>query len=585
MPVVGTAGHVDHGKSTLIRALTGRDPDRWEEEKRRGLTIDLGFSWKRIGEIDISFVDVPGHERFAKNMLAGIEAIDVALLVVAADEGWMPQSEEHLNVLDLLEIDRGVVAITKIDRVDRDIVELVTLEVAEKLEGTSLEGSEIIGVSAISGSGIDDLETELVRLARSGAVPKRDRPRMWIDRAFSITGAGTVVTGTLTGGPLSVDQTVAIWPGPIEARIRGLQSHEEEVSTAEPERRVAVNLAGLERSDIGRGAMLGFRGQWHPTVRIAVDLRPTRYVDEIAARGAFHIHIGSGGWPVKIRMIDRSTAIVDLPASLCLAMGDRFILRESGRRLVVGGGRVLDPDPRRGVSDFSVLLQVLDADPDSRAMSLLKARGHERVEVISAHSGGGRLSGVLIAGQRAYDPELVTDLRRRIEEMASEYHRSHPLRPGIGIAEVAEKLQVDPATVIAILDDQETIELEGSSLRRPDFTVGLDPDDEAAWQSARDELMRSGPEEPPRITELGLHPELVHALVRKGNLVQVSADFCYLPDHLEELASVIRSFESPFTVSEFKERAGISRKYAVPLLEWADDAGITVRIGDKRRLR
>ncbi|HSO49564.1 MAG TPA: selenocysteine-specific translation elongation factor, partial [Acidimicrobiia bacterium] len=245
MPLIGTAGHVDHGKSTLIETLTGRDPDRGAEEKRRGLTIDLGFAWTTLQPgLEVSFVDVPGHERYLKNMLAGIEVVDAALFVVAADEGWMPQSEEHLAVLDLLGIDTGVVALTKVDLVDDDTVDLAIIEISEQLAGTSMESAEVIPVSARTGLGIDRLRSALADLV-SGISAGGDRPRLWIDRAFTVPGAGTVITGTLIEGPIQVKDTVEILPGHRTARIRALQSHETEVDRAEPGRRLALNLSGV----------------------------------------------------------------------------------------------------------------------------------------------------------------------------------------------------------------------------------------------------------------------------------------------------------------------------------------------------
>src|SRR5690606_12205606 len=255
MTVIGTAGHVDHGKSTLLQAITGRDPDRWEEEKRRGLTIDLGFVWGKLPSgREISFVDVPGHERFIKNMLAGIEAIDAALFVVAADEGWMPQSEEHLAVLDLLDVRRGVVALTKADLVDDELLELVTLEVHERLEGSSLEGAPVLAVSSRTGDGLDDVIAALDAIGIDGEAG--DDPRLWIDRRFTVSGAGTVVTGTLLGGPLRVGDILHVHPGHVRVRVRALESHEREHQRVDPHRRVAVNLADAPEH-LARGAMLG----------------------------------------------------------------------------------------------------------------------------------------------------------------------------------------------------------------------------------------------------------------------------------------------------------------------------------------
>ena len=301
MPVVGTGGHVDHGKSTLVQALTGRDPDRWREEKERGLTIDLGFAWTELGGREVSFVDVPGHERFIKNMLAGTGGFDVALLVVAADEGWMPQSEEHLAVLDLLEIRHGVVAITKIDRADSDLVELAMLETEEQLAGTSLEAAPIMPVSAVTGEGLAELRTVLMQVLETAPVTSRGRTRLWIDRVFPVSGAGTVVTGTLVDGPLSVGDRVEVMPGAHPGRVRSLQAHETERTTVRPGTRTAAGIAGLDRRNVARGSMLGHPGEWMPSSRVLATVRTARYVNEpISRRGAYQLHLGSGAWPVRL---------------------------------------------------------------------------------------------------------------------------------------------------------------------------------------------------------------------------------------------------------------------------------------------
>ncbi|MDR9450573.1 MAG: selenocysteine-specific translation elongation factor, partial [Acidimicrobiia bacterium] len=415
MPVVGTAGHVDHGKSTLVRALTGRDPDRWEEEKRRGLTIDLGFAWTTMTDgTEISFVDVPGHERFIKNMLAGSEAIDVALFVVAADEGWMPQSEEHLAVLDLLGVRTGVVAITKADRVDDELIEFVTLEVEEKLAGTSLAGSPAIAVSPVSGLGLDDLRRALEEAVRKVAPLLADvgRPRLWVDRSFTIAGAGTVVTGTLLDGHLATGDQLEIWPGRLRGRVRGLQSHERELPRVAPHNRVAVNLVGLERAEVTRGAMLGRPEDWISTESVLAQIDTARYLDEpLTNRGAFHLHLGSGAWPVRLRLVDGSelevsgTAILQLSQPLPLKVGDRFILREVGRRSVVAGGRVLDPHPSGRISDIRPTTETLQATvaapADDQASALLQVRGRDLLVRLSADSGGGKPQGAVIAGPLA----------------------------------------------------------------------------------------------------------------------------------------------------------------------------------------
>ena len=397
MPIIATAGHVDHGKSTLIRALTGRDPDRWEEEKRRGLTIDLGFSWTELGPgRDVGFVDVPGHERFVKNMLAGIGAVDVALFVVAADGGWMPQSEEHAAVLDLLDVQHGVVALTRIDVADDDTRELAEMEIAEATAGSVLATYPVVAVSAVTGEGMGDLRAALVAaLDAAGPQPDGSRPRLWIDRAFHISGAGVVVTGTLAGGALLVGDDVQVWPAREPARVRGLQTHERTVERAVPGTRVAVNLAGVDLAHVERGSLI-VTAPAAPHRKILVDYRPVRSLDEMPERGAFHLHVGSGAWAVGLVPVsdttDRGVALLELPVDLPLEMGDRFILRDAGRRAVVAGGRILDPAPRGRIRDLRgtapMLRGAVDAGADERAGALLSVRRRGDVVAIEAHSGG-----------------------------------------------------------------------------------------------------------------------------------------------------------------------------------------------------
>ena len=588
MPVVGTAGHVDHGKSTLTEALSGRDPDRWQEEKDRGLTIDLGFAWATMGGFDVSFVDVPGHERYSKNMLAGIEAIDVALLVVAADEGWMPQSEEHLAVLDLLDVDRAVVALTKVDRVDADLVELATLEIEEHLSGTALAHSPIVAVSAVSGEGLDALRAALVAALGLLEPPTRGRPRMWIDRVFSAAGAGTIVTGTLLGAGLAIDDRLRVFPGELDARVRGIQSHEQALDRVEPHRRVALNLGGVAPDDVERGSMLGRSGEWRTTDRVLATIRTARYVDEIPDRGAYHLHTGSGAWPVRLRAIDDGVAILDLPTGLPLTTGDRFILRDTGRRLVVGGGRVLDPEPgppRRVRPHIQMLVDSLDADPNIRAAALLEARSRTSISALAADSGGGRPPDAIVIGDLAMTPAEADHLANALVALVTAYHRDHPLRPGLGTAEAASRLGVGLDTIGLLVDRHELVELDGAAVRATSFAGGRAPEHDEAWGRARMRLADAGPAAAPRADELELDPELIHALVREGDLVRISGDFVFLPDQVDELLATVRSFDVPFTVSEFRDRSGLSRKYAVPFLEWSDRAGHTVRQGDARRAR
>ena len=331
MRVVCTAGHVDHGKSALVRALTGMEPDRLAEERRRGLTLDLGFAWTAVGDETVAFVDLPGHERYVPTMLAGAGAVELALFVVAADEGWKPQSEEHLAILDLLGVRHAVVALTKCDLVDPAHAAGV---VAERLRGTGLEGAAVVPVSAVTGAGLDALRAALGRLLAAAPAPAdRGRPRLWVDRSFSVRGAGTVVTGTLTGGTLRAGATLTVLPGRRSARVRGLQALGEPVEEAGPGTRVAVNLAGVAREEVHRGDALGLAGQWREVSAFDALVRTLAPIDR---RGAWRLHTGSAERAARLHPLDGPTleaagyARIELDAPLPLAAGDRFILRDTG---------------------------------------------------------------------------------------------------------------------------------------------------------------------------------------------------------------------------------------------------------------
>ncbi|HEX2236034.1 MAG TPA: selenocysteine-specific translation elongation factor, partial [Actinomycetota bacterium] len=375
MHVIGTAGHVDHGKSALVERLTGIDPDRFAEEKRRGLTIDLGFAWLELPSgRAVGLIDVPGHERFIKNMLAGAGGISICLFVVAANEGWMPQSAEHLGILEVLNVARGVVAITKSDTVDDETRDLAVLEARDRLAPTSLRDAPIVACSAATGHGIDALVAALDDVV--GATPDppdEGRARLWIDRVFTIAGAGTVVTGTLAGGRIAAGDEVEIAPEGRRARVRGLQTHKKDVGAAEPGSRVALNLSGLDRRGARRGDAVVHPGAWRPTARIdarLVVLPPAvtgvRHVLE--ERGAHLLYAGSAETPARVKLLERDRvepgeaafAQLYLRDPLPLQRGDRFVLRDAGRVLTLGGGEVLDPLPppaRRGDRNHLDLLR------------------------------------------------------------------------------------------------------------------------------------------------------------------------------------------------------------------------------------
>ena len=599
MPVVATAGHVDHGKSTLVQALTGRDPDRWAEEKRRGMTIDLGFAWATLPSgRRVSFVDVPGHRRFMSNMLAGVGPVDAALLVVAADEGWMPQSEEHLAVLDLLGIDRAVVALTKSDRVDAAILRERMGEISERLAGTSLEGSPVIALSALTGHGLDDLRESLDRTfgesAMVAAADGRGRPRLWVDRSFSIQGAGTVVTGTLTGGTLAVGDEVAVWPGSLMARIRSLQSSEETVDRIGPSTRVAINLAGIDREAVKRGAMVSLPGSMHPTKRVLVGMRRARYEGELTERGSYLLYVGTYGAKTSLRLLEEAppahgrptVALLEVEQSLNVEAGDRFIIRDSGRQVVIGGGSVLDSDPPRRRQEARrlgvALAEVVELGPDVVASVMLKHGGRGSLEALSARSGGGVPRDAVVAGDVAVSRDEAVRLASALEAEVASFHRTNRLEKGIGLGQLAVALNLDQEMTRAIVGSTE-LELSGSVVSargRQRDEIDFDP----RWTTAKGVLEAAGMAPPP-IKELGLDGELLRILVRSGRLVRVSDDLVYLPEEATRMLELLKSIGGPFSVSEFRQKAGISRKHAVPFLEYTDREGVTLRSGDLRTVR
>lgn len=577
MPLIGTAGHVDHGKSSLVQRLTGRDPDRWEEEKRRGLTIDLGFAWADLGgDVEASFVDVPGHERYLKNMLAGVEAIDIALFVVAANEGWMPQSEEHLAALDLLEVDSGIVALTKSDLVDRETLEIATLEVTERIAGTSLQDAEILAVSSVTGAGIDEVARSLHRLARD--IERREtRPRLWVDRVFSISGTGTVVTGSLLGGPLAVGDAVEIYPSGEISRIRSIQSHERASDSAQPWRRVALGLAGVSTDQIERGSMVGRPDSWTASSRFSCTLRPARYLAEIPVRGAYQAHIGSGAQNAEIERLTDGYGVIRLQRPVPLAMGDRFIVRDSGRRIVAGGGRVLDPRPGTGRAAVETA-QNLDpgASVDDRASQLLTIRGVDTAENLWSDTDGGRPETAIEVAGHFLTEATLDSYRSRAIQLVEADHLARPLHDGIPLATLAGRIGIDIPLAAAVVERATGLELRGPTVAEAGHQARLSDQMAAVWDTAQAQLKESGLEVPP-VAELGLPAEAIHLLVRADELIRVGSDFVFLPAQIGKIVEAVTGLDQPFSVGDVKEALGLSRKYVVPILEWLDSNNYTSR--------
>lgn len=564
MRVVATAGHVDHGKSALVQALTGIHPDRWEEEKRRGLTIDLGFAHTTLpsGE-ELSIVDVPGHVRFLRNMLAGVGGVDACVFVVAATEGWKPQSEEHLRILEMVGVTHGVIAMTKADLVDDDWRILQEMDIRERLSGTFLEHEPIVAVSSTTGAGLDTLVAELESLVRrSPSAMDRSRPRLWIDRVFAAKGSGTVVTGTLTGGPLHADQTVTILGERThEARIRGIQVHGQKVETIAPGHRVALNLAGVEHQQLRRGDAVVDAPQWRPTTRIDVSLTVLAALDHrVSRRGAYTLHAGAGEHPARLRVLgpesigpgESGLVRLHVTTPLPLVRGDRFVLRESGRDETVGGGVVLDVVPVRPASK---------ASPDMSVDRVVAEHGW-----ITAH-----------------DLWALTDERREptigpwVVDPAARALTEERLRSLVSGADPALGLDV------AALDERERALL-------PLLAGVAVVDGRARSAEVRDPLadhpllarLEAAGVQPPDVTDVD--KAQVRALVRKGLLVERDG-ILFHPSAIDAAALTaarLLATSDGFTVSDFREALGITRKHALPLANELDARGITRRRDDVR---
>ena len=563
MHVVATAGHVDHGKSTLVKALTGTDPDRLSEEKARGLTIDLGFASTQLPSgRGVAFIDVPGHVRFLKNMLAGVGSVDACVFVVAATEGWKPQSEEHLQILQLLGIEHGLVALTKTGLADDDLRELARLDVEERVEGTFLEAAPIVEVDALDGSGIADIGVALDELleATPTAVDHK-RPRLWIDRVFAAKGSGTVVTGTLTGGRVRVGDELTALPHRRAVRVRALQSLHAQRSKVGPGNRVALNLSGVSHDELTRGDVLVRADQWHVTQRVDGLLKVLDAIDHpVTRRGAHMAYLGSGEFPVRVRVLGPSEiqpgtegpVRLHLPVGLPLLPGDRFILRESGRGETLGGGEILDVDP---------IVAAARAQPDRSLDRVIAERGRVDVDHLLRLTGEHRKADV---GNWAVDPAV---LKARHTELSEAIAAAGPL--GLDIAKLDDFGR-------AVLDTIEGVAVDHGHARAIDAVDTL-------TGHAYIDALEASPFAPP--DPEGIDRAELRELVRRGDLVEEGGVY-FAASALDAAARVVADLLSRqpdgVTVAEVRDEWGTSRKYAIPLLSYLDNHGITRRRGDLR---
>jgi selenocysteine-specific elongation factor len=615
--IVGTAGHIDHGKTALVKALTGIDTDRLEEEKRRGISIDLGFAHLDPAPgVRLGFVDVPGHERFVKNMLAGASGIDLVLLVVAADESIKPQTREHFDICRLLGIRSGVIALTKCDLVDADIVGLARLEIEEFVARSFLEGASIVPVSAATGAGLEELKTELVRVAASAAVKDASRhARLPIDRSFSMRGHGPVVTGTLVSGTIALQDELELYPTGAKVRVRGLQVHGRSMERAIAGERTAVNLAGIDASQARRGMTLAPAGIFRATARIdcVVELLPA--ASPLKHRARVHFHAGTAETEADVRLIDsldpvkpgcRARVRFLLRDPLLLIPGDRFIMRMFSPVATIGGGTVIDIDrPAR----------IRRADLSTRLMKLEQASPSERVLLLTAESPNGMSVHELVARTGYPASEIYAAASHRpllhaaphdwivtrwwlegklgeLREFLAEHHRRNPLKYGCPKEELRGHVleHAPPFLLETLLREAKDIVAEGENVKLAWHRVALQQDEERALARIENVFANAGLTAPSLeevLAQSGVETSraraLLQILLRDRRLVRVSADLVCHTSALEGLRRTLAARKSTrFTVGEFKEWTGVSRKYAIPLLEFLDRERVTRRDGDWR---
>jgi len=615
MFVLGTAGHIDHGKSVLVKALTGIDPDRLREEKERGMTIELGFAWLTLPSgREVGIVDVPGHERFVKNMLAGVGGIDLALLIVAANEGVMPQTREHLAILDLIGVDRGLAVITKKDLVDDDLLSLVRMEVEEVLAGTTLAGSEIIPVSAVTGEGLPELLAAIDKLLDK-TEPRADlgRPRLPVDRIFTMAGAGTVVTGTLIDGSLRVGQEVEICPSGLKSRLRGLQTHKAKLTTATPGSRVAANLVGVNTSQLVRGDVVTTPGWLEPTRMVTVKLSLIAYLQRPLRHGStVSFHTGAAEAMAKVRLLEgdeirpgaTTWAQLTLARPLAVVRGDRYIIRSPMETL--GGGGVVDARARRLRRFRPEVIENLRAREGGTAADLVTAlletkqplelaaliaqsnlpEGQAR-EAIDSLIGEGQIAAAGEGERRLlFTAPGWGRLTAQVTAALEEYHKKYPARPGMPRIELGGRLKLGghaPA-VLERLAGEGVIIGEGASLRLPAHSIKLT----AAQQAKIDAFLKSL-EANPYAPDSALIPEadLLAMLIGQGRVVRVSDSVVFGAAAYEEMLAKIKEkikASGKVGLAEVRDMFGTSRKYAQALLEYLDREKITRRVGDDRVL-
>lgn len=630
--ILGTAGHIDHGKTSLVKALTGVDTDRLKEEKARGITIELGFAHLELpGGLRFGIVDVPGHERFVRTMVAGVGGMDLVLLVIAADEGIMPQTREHLEICQLLGVKRGIVVLTKRDLVEPDWLDLVTEEVREYLEGSFLAAAPIVAVSSRSGEGLPQLTAELARLAGEIEQKRLDTPfRLPVDRVFTVTGFGTVVTGTLLSGGISVGDEVEVLPSGLPCRVRGVQSFGSRVERGEAGERLAVNLQGVDHGELARGDVVVPRGLYRPTTAVDVRLNylPSAAKD-LRHRATVRLHSATYEVPAKVILLDRDalkpgeSAYVQLRLArgVLLLPGDPFVLRTYSPQATLGGGIVLDPAPprrRRRSAEALALLEAAESGGDQERIRLLVESsllsGISVQEMVNRSGMSGRrieaaLAPLLSGGavlQVVKEPRLFlgkdafADLKRRLLEELCAYLAENPMQSGIGKEELKSRIpkRSDPRFFGPLLAsmEKEGVALSDREIVRLPGRQAVATRDQAELHALLEEALVRGWGEPPTLKELcealacSEKQLLEHGnlLCREGRAIKMKGDLYYAPGAVAEIRAKLIAYlkeKGEMIPNDFRELTGLSRKFMIPLLEYFDQERVTIRLGDKRVLR
>ncbi len=609
--IVGTAGHIDHGKTALVKALTGIDADRLDEEKRRGITIDLGFAHLPLTPaLRLGFVDVPGHERFVKNMLAGVGGIDVLLFVIAADESIKPQTREHFDICRLLGIRRGIIALTKSDLADADLLGLVRMEVEDLVAGSFLEGAPMVPVSSTTGAGLEELRKELARAA--AAVPEKNAGghfRLPVDRVFSVKGFGTVVTGTLISGAVEKEREVEVYPAGRRLRVRGVEVHGSKAERAVAGQRTALNVADVEAGELKRGDVLSEPGIFQAVQHLDCRLHLLASAKPLKHRAPVHFHSGTAEIEAEIRLFGGAALMqpgatgyvrVVLREPALLLPGDRFIIRMFSPVVTIGGGEVIDIGERRyrKTDDVAGRLgglgvgRLVREAPFGMGMGELVARTGRMAGEIAASAAKEPLVGIAQPQPWYVDRAWFHSARDRLARAVKEFHRANPLQPGMAKQELrSRELAGAPLFLVdALLADAKELTVEGETVRSRGHALVLREDEQEARGAMERAFEQAGlavPSVAEVLAKSGVEAKraraLLEILLREKRLVRVNEELVFHPAALEQLRGLLAARKGTrFQVGAFKEWTGISRKYAIPLLEFLDRERITRREGDQR---